>query len=114
MKKIGLIVAAAAMFDLGTVVVSSQASEAIDYHLKIDMVASGRTVGGPRRLQERQGEQRIPQVQERESRALAPSRFCKIDKVNTPQACMAKGGTVVQHDGQAACKVAFVEIKVTK
>ena len=92
MKKIGLIVAAAAMFDLGTVVVASQAAEGVDLFLKLDKPASSRTVGGPVFTDHKSG------------KANTIFKFLKIDSVNTPQVCMAKGGTVEKRNGQQVCK----------
>jgi hypothetical protein len=93
MKKIAIALAAAAMFDLGTVVVSSQAAEGADLFLKIDKPASSQAAGRPGSVDHKMG------------KVEAIFKFYKIDAVNTPRACMAKGGEVVKNAaGQQACK----------
>jgi hypothetical protein len=89
MRKLGIVLTAAAVFDLGTVVVSSQAADTI--YMKVE-ITEGRNVGAPASADHKSG------------KANTIFKFFKIDAVNTPQACMAKGGTVVSKNGQQACK----------
>jgi len=92
MKKIAIALATAAMFDLGTVVVSSQAAETVHLYLK----ANGTNTAG---------ENVAASADHKSGKTTAIFKFFKIDAVNTPQACMAKGGEVVKNaTGQQACK----------
>jgi hypothetical protein len=80
MKKIAIVLATAAMFDLGAVVVSSHAAQA-DHFLKIDGVKSS--------------------SQYKSSKATSTYKFYNIP----PPACRANGGEVVKNTtGQQACK----------
>lgn len=103
MKKIAIALATAAVFDLGTVVVSSQAAETVHLYLKANGTnTAGENVAAPAFTDHKSG------------KTTAIFKFLKIDAVNTPQACMAKGGTVEQHNGQPACKIAMQDISITK
>jgi hypothetical protein len=93
MKKIGIILAAVATFDLGTVVVASQSAETVHLYLKANGTnTAGKNVAAPAFTDHKIG------------KVDAIFKFYKIDAANTPQACMAKGGAVVTKNGQQACK----------
>jgi hypothetical protein len=92
MKRTTLILAGAAIFDLGVMAVSAQAQQRTPDHAP----QAGPTTSGPvssgqaSRIGDHKGEQTI---------------FIKVDRVNTVQACIARRGDVVVQDGVQQCRL---------
>lgn len=101
MLKTAIILATAAIFDLGIVIVASQAQQA-------PVPDSRGCVNG----------KHFPDAQQSACRDSAPvdpsgpagqartiDMFLKIDRVNTVQACIARRGAVVVVEGQRQCRI---------
>ncbi|MDP3656001.1 MAG: hypothetical protein Q8R45_03420 [Brevundimonas sp.] len=80
MKRTALILAGAAAFDLGVMVVASKAQQA---SLPPSSFSTGGSAG--------------------QSRAV--DYFLKIDQLNSVQACVARRGEVVMHEGSQQCRL---------
>lgn len=91
MRKTAIILAGAAMFDLGVVAVSVQAQESLR--------PSPGTVGTAR------GTTSNPESSGPAGQTRAVDMFLKIDRVNSVQACTARRGEVVRHEGVQQCRM---------
>lgn len=122
MRKTALILAGAAMFDLGVVVVSVQAQESarpspgsvvtapgttpnrdhIDQDAQVTACANGKHIPDAR-LSACRATSSDPSGPAGQTRAV--DFFLKIDRVNSVQACMARRGEVVRHEGVQQCRL---------
>ena len=91
MKRTALILAGAAAFDLGVMAVAVQAQQQTQTPL-----STGPAPSGP-------GQERgIKPFEDLSSRH---ETYIKIDRVNTIQACTARRGQVVTHEGAQQCRI---------
>lgn len=122
MRKTAIILAGAAMFDLGVVVVSVQAQESarpspgtvvtaprttpnrdhIDQDAQLTACANGKHIPDAR-LSACRATPADPSGPASQTRAV--DMFLKIDRVNSVQACTARRGEVVRHEGVQQCRL---------
>ena len=122
MRKTAIILAGAAMFDLGVVVVSVPAQEVFRPSSGTFVTAPGTTSNRDHIDQDAQrtacaNGKHLPEAQLSACRDNAPDSaspagqtraadmFLKIDRVNSVQACTARRGEVVRHEGVQQCRL---------
>lgn len=98
MKRTALILAGAAVFDLGVMAVSAQAQQTIrDPAPRSGPVSSGQASRPSTGPGDNSGH-----IDHKSSRTF----YLKIDTVNTVRACTARRGAVVVHEGVQQCRIA--------
>lgn len=98
MKRTALILAGAAVFDLGVVAVSAQAQQTTrEPAPRSGPVSSGQASRPSTGPGDNSGH-----IDHKSSRAI----FIKIDIVNTVRACTTRRGEVVVHEGVQQCRIA--------
>ncbi|MDI1328155.1 MAG: hypothetical protein PSV23_15285 [Brevundimonas sp.] len=122
MRKTAIILAGAAIFDLGVVVVSVQAQESLRPTPGTVVTAPGTTSNRDHIDQDAQlrgcaNGKHLPEAQLSACRdttadssspagqTRAVDMFLKIDRVNSVQACTARRGEVVRHEGVQQCRL---------